>query len=110
MDTDMPECRWAGAQAYMVSPWAQLPASLCPRLSGFSPQAVSPEERFWNASGAAFATVQEQGQVSVALGAEIILTMLLALAVCMGAVNEKTKGPLAPFCIGFSVVVDILAG
>ncbi|XP_003514369.3 aquaporin-8 [Cricetulus griseus] len=73
-------------------------------------KAVSPEERFWNASGAAFATVQEEGQVAVALGTEIILTMLLALAVCMGAVNGKTKGPLAPFSIGFSVIVDILAG
>uniref|UniRef100_A0A2K5EWH6 Aquaporin 8 n=1 Tax=Aotus nancymaae TaxID=37293 RepID=A0A2K5EWH6_AOTNA len=72
--------------------------------------AVSPEERFWNASGAAFVTVQEQGQVAGALGAEIILTTLLALAVCMGAINEKTKGPLAPFSIGFAVTVDILAG
>ncbi|XP_051002944.1 aquaporin-8 [Acomys russatus] len=73
-------------------------------------KAVSPEERFWNASGAAFATVQDQGQVAAALGAEIILTMLLALAVCMGAINGKTQGPLAPFSIGFSVIVDILAG
>ncbi|XP_028620076.1 aquaporin-8 isoform X2 [Grammomys surdaster] len=71
---------------------------------------VSPEERFWNASGAAFGIVQEQEQVAEALGVEIILTMLLVLAVCMGAVNEKTMGPLAPFSIGFSVIVDILAG
>ncbi|XP_003916747.1 aquaporin-8 isoform X2 [Papio anubis] len=73
-------------------------------------KAVSPEEKFWNASGAAFVTVQEHGQVAGALGAEIILTTLLALAVCMGAINEKTKGPLAPFSIGFAVTVDILAG
>ncbi|KAL4836373.1 hypothetical protein H8958_018746 [Nasalis larvatus] len=73
-------------------------------------KAVSPEERFWNASGAAFVTVQEQGQVAGALVAEIILTTLLALAVCMGAINEKTKGPLAPFSISFAVTVDILAG
>lgn len=71
---------------------------------------VSPEERFWNASGAAFAIVQEQEQVAEALGVEIVMTMLLVLAVCMGAVNEKTMGPLAPFSIGFSVIVDILAG
>ncbi|CAO2583153.1 AQP8 [Lemmus lemmus] len=71
---------------------------------------VSPKERFWNATGAAFAVVQEQGQVAVALGAEIILTVLLVLAVCMGAVNKKTKSPLAPFSIGLSVTVDILAG
>ena len=73
-------------------------------------QAVSSEERFWNASGAAFVTVQEPRQVTGAVVAEIILTTLLALAVCMGAINEKTQGPLAPFSIGFSVTVDILAG
>ncbi|XP_016078160.1 PREDICTED: aquaporin-8 [Miniopterus natalensis] len=73
-------------------------------------KAVSPEDRFWNASGAAFVTVQEPEQVAGAVLAEVILTTLLALAVCMGAVNEKTQGPLAPFSIGFSVTVDILAG
>lgn len=81
-----------------------------PGLSGFSPQAVSPGDRFWNASGAAFVTVQEPGQVAGAVLAEVVLTALLVLAVCMGAINEKTRGPLAPFSIGFSVTVDILAG
>ncbi|XP_047389674.1 aquaporin-8 isoform X2 [Sciurus carolinensis] len=86
-------------------------SQLCGGLIGAAlAKVVSPEERFWNASGAAFVTVQEQGQVAGALGAEIMLTALLALAVCMGAINEKTRGPLAPFCIGFSVTVDILAG
>lgn len=80
------------------------------RLNRFSPQAVSPEERFWNASGAAFATVQEPGQVVGAVVAELILTTLLILVVCMGAINERTQGPLAPFSIGFAVTVDILAG
>ena len=75
-----------------------------------SPQVVSPEERFWNATGAAFVTVQESEQVAGAVVAEIILTTLLALTVCMGAINQKTLGPLAPLCIGFSVTVDILAG
>lgn len=79
-------------------------------LSGFSLQAVSSEERFWNASGAAFVTVQEPGQLTGAVLTEILLTMLLTLAVCMGAINEKTQGPLAPFSIGFSVTVGILAG
>ena len=55
-------------------------------------------------------TVQEPGQVRGAVVVELILTALLALAVCMGAVNEKTQGPLAPFSIGFAVTVDILAG
>ncbi|XP_003795792.1 aquaporin-8 isoform X1 [Otolemur garnettii] len=91
-----------------------LPYWICQLLGGLLgaalAKAVSPEERFWNATGAAFVTVQEQRQVAGALGAEIILTTLLVLAVCMGAINEKTKSPLAPFSIGFSVTVDILAG
>lgn len=86
-------------------------SQLCGGLIGAAlAKAVTPEERFWNASGAAFVTVQEPGQVAGAVVAEIILTTILMLAVCMGAINEKTRGPLAPFSIGFSVTVDILAG
>ncbi|XP_004782333.1 aquaporin-8 isoform X2 [Mustela putorius furo] len=86
-------------------------SQLCGGLIGAAlAKAVSPEERFWNASGAAFVTVQESGQVVGAVVAEFILTTLLALAVCMGALNQKTQGPLAPFSIGFAVTVDILAG
>ncbi|XP_029078075.1 aquaporin-8 isoform X1 [Monodon monoceros] len=86
-------------------------SQLCGGLIGAAlAKAVSSEERFWNASGAAFVTVQEPRQVTGAVVAEIILTTLLALAVCMGTINEKTQGPLAPFSIGFSVTVDILAG
>ncbi|XP_066134583.1 aquaporin-8 [Saccopteryx bilineata] len=86
-------------------------SQLCGGLIGAAlAKVVSPEERFWNASGAAFVTVQEPGQVVGAVVAEIVLTTLLTLAVCMGAVNERTQGPLAPFPIGFSVIVDVLAG
>lgn len=45
-----------------------------------------------------------------AVVAEIVLTILLVLAVCMGSINNKTQGPLAPFSFGFSVTMDILAG
>ncbi|XP_019843904.2 aquaporin-8 [Bos indicus] len=86
-------------------------SQLCGGLIGAAlAKAVSPEDRFWNATGAAFVTVQESEQVAGAVVAEVILTTLLVLTVCMGAINEKTLGPLAPFCIGFSVTVDILAG
>ncbi|XP_003478257.2 aquaporin-8 [Cavia porcellus] len=86
-------------------------SQLCGGMIGAAlAKAVSIEDKFWNASGAAFVTVQEHGHVAKALGAEIIFTTLLALAVCMGAINEKTQSPLAPFSIGFSVTVDILAG
>ncbi|XP_053527702.1 aquaporin-8 [Artibeus jamaicensis] len=82
-------------------------SQLCGGLIGASlAKVVSPEERFWNASGAAF--VQEPGQVARAVLAEIVLTVLLALAVCMGTINKKIRGPLAPLSIGFSITVDIL--
>lgn len=41
---------------------------------------------------------------------EFLLTFLLVFTVIMAAVNSKTKTSLAPLAIGFTVVVDILAG
>ncbi|XP_053413398.1 aquaporin-8 [Nycticebus coucang] len=70
---------------------------------------VSPEDRFWNTTGAAFVTVQEQGQVIGALVAEIILTVLV-LAVGLGTTNEKTTFSPTPFRVGQSVTMAILAG
>ncbi|ELK12083.1 Aquaporin-8 [Pteropus alecto] len=98
-----------GLDLMMLLPyWA---SQLCGGLIGAAlAKAVSPEERFWNASGAAFVTVQEPGQLTGAVVTEVMLTALLALAVCMGAINESTQGPLAPFSIGYSVTVGILAG
>ncbi|KAM5199352.1 aquaporin-8 [Hipposideros larvatus] len=97
-----------------LHPMLLLPYCICQLCGGLVgaalAKAVSPQERFWNASGAAFVTVQEPGQVAGAVVAEVILTTLLVLAVCMGTVNEKTQSPLAPFSIGLTVTVDILAG
>ncbi|XP_012664322.1 aquaporin-8 [Otolemur garnettii] len=91
-----------------------LPYWICQLLGGLLGAAlakvVSPEERFWNATGAAFVTVQKQGQVMGALVAEIILTML-TLAVGLGTTtNEKTTFSPTPFCVGLSVTMAILAG
>ncbi|XP_069503468.1 aquaporin-8 [Ambystoma mexicanum] len=73
-------------------------------------KAMTPEDRYNNVSGAAFTTINSDAQLGSAIGAEIIMTFYLVLAVCMGAINEKTKTPLAPFAIGFTVTVDVLAG
>ncbi|KAM4698484.1 aquaporin-8 [Rhinophrynus dorsalis] len=73
-------------------------------------KALTMEINYVNATGAAFTTVTTDGQLGRAIGAEIIMTFFLVLAVCMGAINGKTSTPLAPFCIGFTVTVDILAG
>ncbi|KAL7979018.1 hypothetical protein Chor_015042 [Crotalus horridus] len=67
-------------------------------------------ERYENATGAAFTAITSDHQLPAAVVGEIVMTMFLVMAVCMGAINEKTKSPLAPFCIGFTVTVDILAG
>uniref|UniRef100_A0A8B9IWL8 Aquaporin-8 n=1 Tax=Amazona collaria TaxID=241587 RepID=A0A8B9IWL8_9PSIT len=73
-------------------------------------KAVAASERYGNASGGAFTIITADDQVPSVLAGEIILTSFLVLVVCMGAANGKTKTPLAPFCIGFSVTVNILAG
>ncbi|XP_068921496.1 aquaporin-8 [Petaurus breviceps papuanus] len=86
-------------------------SQLCGGIIGAAlAKAVSTEERFLNASGAAFTTIRGDDQVGGAVVAEIIMTLFLLLSVCMAAINEKSKSPLAPFCIGFTVTVDILAG
>ncbi|XP_043835093.1 LOW QUALITY PROTEIN: aquaporin-8 [Dromiciops gliroides] len=86
-------------------------SQLCGGIIGAAlAKVVSSEGRFLNASGAAFTAIRGDDQLGSAVVAEAIMTLFLLLTVCMAAVNEKTKSPLAPFCIGFTVTVDILAG
>ncbi|XP_010298858.1 aquaporin-8 [Balearica regulorum gibbericeps] len=73
-------------------------------------KAVAASERYVNASGGAFSSITADEQIPSVLVGEIVMTTFLVLVVCMGAINGKTKTPLAPFCIGFTVTVDILAG
>ncbi|KAG7266773.1 hypothetical protein CRUP_007456 [Coryphaenoides rupestris] len=72
--------------------------------------AISTTENFANSSGAAFNVVQGERQMGRATVAEAIMTLFLTMVVCMGAVNKRTQSLLAPFCIGLTVTVDILAG
>ncbi|KAG9334798.1 hypothetical protein JZ751_006547 [Albula glossodonta] len=73
-------------------------------------KAISTSETYSNASGAAFNAVQSDAQVSAAIVAEMVMTLFLTLAVCLGAINGRTRSPLAPFCIGLTVAANILAG
>lgn len=41
---------------------------------------------------------------------ETVLTLILTMVVCMGAVNRKTQTAWAPICIGLTVTANILAG
>ncbi|KAM9292180.1 aquaporin-8 [Morus bassanus] len=86
-------------------------SQLCGGMIGASlAKAVSASDWYVNASGGAFSSITDDKQIPSVLVGEIVMTSFLILAVCMGAINGKTKTPLAPFCIGFTVTVDILAG
>ncbi|XP_053327298.1 aquaporin-8 isoform X2 [Spea bombifrons] len=102
-------CIIGGLNIVLVVPyWI---SQLCGGMAGAAlAKAMTVGINYNNATGAAFTAVSEDEQVPRAIGAEIIMAFFLVLAVCMGAINEKTRTPLAPFCIGFTVTVDILAG
>uniref|UniRef100_A0A8D0H2R1 Aquaporin 8 n=1 Tax=Sphenodon punctatus TaxID=8508 RepID=A0A8D0H2R1_SPHPU len=86
-------------------------SQLCGGLIGATlAKVMATPDRYVNTTGAAFTGIVSDTQVPSALVGEIVMTMFLVLAVCMGAINEKTRTPLAPFCIGFTVTADILAG
>nr|ULB38345.1 aquaporin 8 [Squalus acanthias] len=85
-------------------------AQLCGGMIGAAlTKVVTQDGNFFNATGAAFTAIQKDEHVGRAIICEIITTTFLVLAVCMGAINQKSTTPLAPFCIGFTVTVNILA-
>ncbi|XP_010390923.3 aquaporin-8 [Corvus cornix cornix] len=74
-------------------------------------KAVAPSERFGNASGGAFGGgITADEQIPGVLVGEIVMSSFLLLVVCMGAINGRTRTPLAPFCIGLTITANILAG
>ncbi|MEQ2166185.1 hypothetical protein GOODEAATRI_025290 [Goodea atripinnis] len=60
--------------------------------------------------GAAFDVLKSERQMYRALFGEVAMTCLLTMAVLMVAVNSRTKTPLAPFVVGCTVIINILAG
>ncbi|KAI5097407.1 aquaporin-8-like [Silurus meridionalis] len=86
-------------------------AQLCGGLIGAGlAKSISLPHNYYNASGGAFNTIQERAQIEPAIIAEMVMTLFLTMSVCMGAVNDKTRTLLAPFCIGLTVAADVLAG
>ncbi|KAK9965484.1 hypothetical protein ABG768_004573 [Culter alburnus] len=73
-------------------------------------KAVTTNEAFGNATGAAFDAIQSAHGTGSATMAEMIMTLFLTIVVSMGAVNGRTRSHLAPFCIGLTVTANILAG
>ncbi|XP_060884978.1 aquaporin-8a.2 [Labrus mixtus] len=73
-------------------------------------QMMTPAERYWNSTGAAFDILKADSQLSGAIFGEVAMTCLVTMVVLLVAVNSKTKTPLAPFLVGCTVIINILAG
>ncbi|XP_063337598.1 aquaporin-8-like [Pelmatolapia mariae] len=71
---------------------------------------MTPPERFFNATGAAFTILKSDSQLSRAIFGEVAMTCLITLVVLLVAVNTRTKTPLAPFLVGCTVIINVLAG
>lgn len=71
---------------------------------------MTPDERYNNATGAAFDLLKSESQLFGAVFGEVVMTCLVTTVVLLAAVNGKTKTPLAPFLVGCTVTVNILAG
>lgn len=71
---------------------------------------MTSRESFAKAHGGAFALLQSKEAVGGALFAEVAMTCLVTLVVLLGAVNARTRSPMAPFLVGCTVIALILAG
>ncbi|TKS90063.1 Aquaporin-8 [Collichthys lucidus] len=71
---------------------------------------MTPADRYFNATGAAFDILKSDTQLSGAIFGEVAMTCLITMVVLLVAVNGKTKTPLAPFLVGCTVIINVLAG
>lgn len=73
-------------------------------------QMMVPADRYLNATGAAFDILKSDSQLTGAIFGEVAMTCLITMVVLLVAVNQKTKTPLAPFLVGSTVIINVLAG
>ncbi|XP_047465382.1 aquaporin-8-like [Mugil cephalus] len=71
---------------------------------------MTPVERYNNATGAAFDILKSESQLAKAIFGEVAMTCMVTMVVLLVAVNGKTKTPMAPFLVGCTVTINILAG
>lgn len=71
---------------------------------------MTPAERYRNATGAAFSILQSEEQLGAAIFAEVAMTCMITMVVLLVAVNGKSKTPMAPFLVGCTVIINVLAG
>ncbi|KAL2078161.1 hypothetical protein ACEWY4_025846 [Coilia grayii] len=98
-----------GMQLTMVGPYlvSQMIGGL---LGAGMSRLMVPPGNYINASGAAFDILKSDDQLMGALCGEVFMTCLVTMVVLLAAVNTKTKSPLAPFLVGCTVIINILAG
>ncbi|XP_072229407.1 aquaporin-8-like [Leuresthes tenuis] len=98
-----------GIELMMVGPYliSQLIGGV---LGAGMAKLMTPVERYNNVTGAAFDILKSESQLYRAIFGEVAMTCLVTMVVLLVAVNDKTKNPLAPFLVGCTVIVNILAG
>ncbi|XP_041633746.1 aquaporin-8b [Cheilinus undulatus] len=73
-------------------------------------KAMTSRASFLKAHGAAFAVLQPDSEVGGALFGEVFMTCMITMVLLLGAFNTKTRNPMAPFMVGGTVILTILAG
>ncbi|XP_072312459.1 aquaporin-8-like [Eucyclogobius newberryi] len=98
-----------GMELMMVGPYlvSQLIGGV---LGAGMAKVMTPADRYMNATGAAFDILRSDSQLYRALFGEVAMTCLITMVVLLVAVNGKTKTPLAPFLVGSTVIINVLAG
>ncbi|KAL3051175.1 hypothetical protein OYC64_001447 [Pagothenia borchgrevinki] len=98
-----------GMELMMVGPYlaSQLIGGV---LGAGMAKMMVPADRYLNATGAAFDILKSESQLSGAIFGEVAMTCLITMVVLLVAVNQKTKTPLAPFLVGCTVIINVLAG
>ncbi|XP_053197347.1 aquaporin-8a.1 [Scomber japonicus] len=69
-----------------------------------------PSTLYTTTLGGAFNAAAVTGDLGKATLAEVMMTLILTMVVCMGAVNGRTCSQWAPLCIGLTVTANIFAG
>uniref|UniRef100_A0A3Q1G9Z7 Aquaporin-8-like n=1 Tax=Acanthochromis polyacanthus TaxID=80966 RepID=A0A3Q1G9Z7_9TELE len=98
-----------GMELMMVGPYlvSQLIGGV---LGAGMAKLMTPPDRYRNATGAAFDILKSDEHLYRALFGEVAMTCLVTMVVLLVAVNGKTKTPLAPFLVGCTVIINVLAG
>uniref|UniRef100_A0A8C5R5W1 Aquaporin 8 n=1 Tax=Leptobrachium leishanense TaxID=445787 RepID=A0A8C5R5W1_9ANUR len=78
-------------------------------LGALLAKGLADESSFVNRTGAA-CMVDSGTSMGRAVGLEIVMSFFLIFTVMMGAVGDRSKTPLAPYSVGFTLATGILIG